>query len=401
MQAQLACLAIVSILLNPFNNYLPQSEDIFEDIKVSYIFGEEITFQVNFNASIAVQEVFLFIQPEGQTIQFERDFISNPNEIVFKYDTNIHSLRPFTQFNYWFRVILENGEIRVSESYSFDYIDNRFNWKTLEDDQLQINWYEGNQRFGQTILDKAQVGIESVKSYLPVTLTKQIRIFNYSSSDDLQTALQLFQTPSILGHTNPDLGTILLSSQVDNEQQKEFERKIAHDIMHILQYQILGQNYQYIPLWLSEGMAFNAEMYSNPDYQKALENAVQSSSILPIDSLCQSFPSDMSTSTLANAEADSFVRYLYKSFSTSELLNLLVTFKDNVSCEQGTQKGLSTSLKQLDYHWQQEVLGVDVGRLIIKNLSPYLVLLLILVITPITVILFRRKKRTRHFKGKY
>ena len=74
------------------------------------------------------------------------------------------------------------------------------------------------------------------------------------------------------------------------ERQLLAEQRIPHELMHIFLFNSTPLGYKNIPVWLTEGLASLAELYSNPDYPIVLEEAVKDEGLLPMSTLCGGFP---------------------------------------------------------------------------------------------------------------
>ena len=162
----------------------------------------------NFTGS--VQEVYIFIKPDGQETRVESANLDILGKAEYSVDLNQKPLQPFTQVVYWFRANLPDGSQVESKKANFVYEDNRFTWQKLEEDGFQVNWVEGDLSFGQAALNTAKEAKTSATKYLQVTLPQPLKVYIYPRSTDLQKALQLGQFPWIAGHASTALGTILV-----------------------------------------------------------------------------------------------------------------------------------------------------------------------------------------------
>ncbi len=364
--------------------------DIFQDVGVFYRFGEEVVFQAQFSHPIGVQEAYLFIRPSGENTRLETLEISQDGKARLVYDAMRFPLRPFAHTQYWFRIVTTSGEEIESQRYAFDYVDNRFAWITLSNDHYQVNWYEGDMSFGQQVLSAAENGLQSAQTYLSLPPPQPVKIYVYASATDLRKTLQRSQETWVAGHASPDLGVIVVSIPPGTEQNLELERQIPHELMHLLQYQLVRDGYHKMPLWLLEGMASLAEINPNPDYSRVLGNAIESQALLPIRSLCRAMPREASQAFLAYAQSASFVQYLHQKFGSEGIKTLMLSYQSGLGCEEGAQAVLGHSLTQLEGQWQSEALRVNPAGFALQQMAPYLLLLLVILISPALMIVFTK-----------
>ncbi len=217
-------------------------------------------------------------------------------------------------------------------------------------------------------------------------------IYIYPSALDLQSALNLTPNSWIAGHASPDIGVILVSIPTGPDQRAEMERQIPHELMHIAQYQAAGNGYNRLPAWLTEGMASNAELYPNPEYQRVLQNAIDADTLLPMVNLCAGFPRELSGALLAYAQSSSFVRFLVQNYGASSLRDLITAYQDGLGCEEGIRSVFNQSIAQLETRWHQEALGRNLSAAAWRNLKPYF-LILVLILLPVSITLLPHRKQ--------
>ncbi|MBN1304601.1 MAG: hypothetical protein JXA13_09205 [Anaerolineales bacterium] len=356
-------------------------------IGVSYFFGEQITFQISIESSIPVTSVQVFFRDEFQ--QNTRNFpmvLSPEGNATYTFDASERVIRPFAQIPFWFQVELENNESFTSERYSFRYTDNRFEWKEKKEGLLSIYWYTGDEAFGQALLDTARTSLSTILELVPITLEEPVDIYVYPSTVELQGALYLGGVEWAAGHADPDLGVVLASIEPGPEQSLVIEKNIPHELAHILLYQFTGPGYDNLPVWLREGIATQAELYPNPDFEYHLKKAAKDRTLLPISDLCESFPTDNPSAYLAYAESYSFVGFIKNNYGQSGLHAMIAAYSDGMDCQQGAQKALGVSLTQLNNQWLRTNLNsspASIAMISLQEFIPYIILLSIILAVPV------------------
>jgi hypothetical protein len=277
------------------------------------------------------------------------------------------------------------------------HANDHFNWQTLEAGMLTVHWYQGDAKFGQAAMDAAQTGLESIGRYLPSELKQPIEIFVYANPADLQSELLTGSEKWIAGHADPAQGVVRVVIEPGSEQGIVMEQRIPHELMHVMLYRHVGSGYQTVPAWLREGMATLAEIYPNTDYDRVLAESMQAHRLIPLKDLCVSFPADTGQAFLAYAEARSFTNYLRESYGSNGLLDLAAAYADGATCERGTERALGVSLSSLESQWRTSTLGQNPALSTLQNISPYLVLLCLVLIIPLVGIAstLRRKRKSQ------
>jgi len=163
------------------------------------------------------------------------------------------------------------------------------------------------------------------------------------------------------------------------------EQRIPHELMHVMLYRQVGAGYQQLPKWLNEGIATQAEINPNADYDRVLLDASNGNTLIPLADLCAAFPADSAQAFLAYAEARSFTTYLRETYGVPALLNLAHIYTEGVDCDNGAQRAFGVSLAQLELNWREKNLGQNIWGVAFRKLLPYLVLLGLLIFIPLIV----------------
>jgi hypothetical protein len=364
------------------------------DSHVNYVFGEEIIFQAHFESSVPIRQVAVLFSAQGDAhTESGIATLQSDGEAIFKFELKNYTLRPFSTVKYRYRLELEQGEPYLSDFLSFDYIDNRFNWQKLDDAPFRVFWYSGDISFAQEALDVAQQGLERAQTLLPVELKQPtINMYVYDNATDMQAALGPEGDAWIAGHADPSLGVLIVALPDGPDQRLLMAQRLPHELMHILLYEAMGDSYKNLPIWLNEGLASSAELYPNPDYQVLLKNAYQKNSLLPLNSLCEVFPRDVSNALLAYAQSASFTNYLHQRFGKSGILALVQNYSNGLSCERGVEAALGKSMAQLERQWRSDTFsenGLSTG---LGNMLPWLVLPALVIGIPLVLALLKGRK---------
>lgn len=353
------------------------------EARAEHRFGEEIRFFARIQSPIPIQNASVTFRTADGLAQTQPMSVNADGTAGYRYDARLNLLPPFARIVYWFDVTLTDGTSFTSQQFDFIYSDNRFAWQTVEDGALRVHWYEGEAAFGAAVLDAARRGIDSVRALLPMESAGTIDVYVYASGTDLQSALELGGQSWVAGHASPELGVAMISIPPGPEQSNALERLVPHELTHVLLYQGLGPNYNRLPIWLTEGMASNAELIPNADLDATLAAAVDSNSLLPLSELCAAFPPDTGRAFLAYAQSKSFVRFLLDNYGTTGLSALVSAYADGMDCEEGARRALEQPLSQLEVRWRESALGENRSGVVAMNLFPYLLVLGLVLFVPV------------------
>lgn len=348
----------------------------------TYVFGRQITFTVLVRSPVQIQQATIVILDESLGVSHVRPVVFTNDSSEFVFDTQQNMIRPFSSVSWYYQITLADGSAVQSTTQSIHYEDNRYGWQRLEAGSLRVLWAQGDAAFGQSALNAALTGLQSISSLLPVDLNQPADLYIYPAQTDISF---LSSEAWEAGRAYPDLGVALVAIELDSNQSLNMEQRIPHELMHVMLFRQLGAGYRNLPVWLNEGLATLAEINPTSDYERLLLDASNRNDLIPMQDLCAAFPADSTAAFLAYAEARSFTAYLRDSYGAPALLNLARLYSSGVDCENGTQGALGLSLSQLDEDWREQALGQNVLGVAFRNLIPYFVLLLLLILLPFLV----------------
>jgi hypothetical protein len=389
-------LMVVSISLNTQQVH-GQEGIVVEDAKVAINFGQTITFTAKIKSSIPIKQAsLLFRGVNEEATRVETVQVAEDGSVGFTYDASLNIFPPFSWIVFWFQATLTNDQTYTSVPITFPYNDDRFPWRGLSRANVNVHWYAGDDGFGSSALDAAGAGMLAMNELVPISLSDPIDIYIYSNATDLQNTLLLGGEEWIGGEANPKIGVVLVAIAPGVNQSIEMETKIPHELTHVMLYRSLRDKYALQPAWLLEGMASMVELYPNPDYANTLKIASQNNSLLSFENLCASFPADAGSAYLAYAQSQSFVTYIRDTYGTAGLTRLTQAYGDGFTCELGATNALGTPLSQLDTRWRESVLGQNLAGVAARNLSPFILLMVLVLLVPmwgaIDVWMLRKKR---------
>ncbi len=372
-----------------------QAEVEIIDVKAAHTFGDKVAFSATIRTQAAVGSARLNYQVEGEastrTVPVK---VSPSGALIYIHEMRAGVFRPFAQVTFWFQISLADDKTYESPRYSFLYDDNRYSWQVIQDDDLRLHWYKGNQAFGQSAFEKAQTAYQSLQALLPGPPGKPIHIYVYATAEDVQNTLNLGGGGWVSGHALPDLGVALVSIDTGVSQAEEMARQIPHELAHVLLFRLTGLAYATLPGWLVEGIASQAETAPKTNYAQVLATARQNQALIPLTDLCGLFPSDPAGVVLAYAQANSFVEYLSDKYGATGIRELVQAYSEGLTCEEGARRAMGYTLSELDEHWRKDWLGDHVTGAAFRDLLPYLLLLAIILVVPAWRLLGWKKRQS-------
>ena len=297
----------------------------------------------------------LVIQPDSQQSRQVEVNASADGEIETRYDLTTNGFYPFTRIYFWFEAEMSDGSMSSSSSYWFDYIDDRFVWKSNSTNLFTIFWVEGDTSYGQKLQSIARSGLERSTQILPVVPVVPVEIYVYPDTSSMQSVLTLDAQSWVNGHTFVNSNKIFLADSPSLADTTDLERTIPHETMHLLQYQIISTSYSNAPAWLLEGLATQSELYANSDLEREFSTAKNAGTLLSFTDLCHGFPNDANQATLAYAQSSSFVAYIQSTYGNQVFPVLLHNAVNGLDCEQNVKSALGITLQQVELDWKSSI----------------------------------------------
>ena len=373
---------IAFLFINPKQTQAQSGIDL--DLSAESEFGEQITFTARTRSPLQIQRAFIVLQDVMRGMVYREQIFFNADGVsVFVFDTRQNSLRPFTTVQWMIEMTLADGIQLRSQAAVFRYDEDRFDWKQQELNGLRVHWYDGGDDFGLASLNAGQAGLQRIAEFFPPDLSRPVDIFIYASESDLRGTLYGGGESWVAGHADSAAGILTVTIEAGVEQNIQMERRIPHELMHVMLYRQVGEGYKNIPAWLREGMSSLAEVYPDPEYDRFLRDAAVQNDLIPMTELCASFPPNSDSAFLAYAQSRSFTNYLRGGFGTDSLLRLANVHANGVDCERGSQQAFGVSFGKLERDWRVNVLGENSLMSALENIAPYLALLCLVMFFPL------------------
>ncbi len=330
----------------------------FGELTATPSFPEVINFGFSAQTSEEIERVELLFNAVGEeTLHLITADTAEGEQTAFEFGLNMFQnyYPPGLDLEYRWRVTSTSGAVAESETQIIGWYDTRFDWTSISSDQVTVYTYATNENFAEEILASAQGTIDELESVYGVERSEPLRIWVYDSQEDLGGATEPNSEPWIAGVSYP--GRYLVLAAVPDGNSMELRRVIPHEVSHQVLYQATQNPFNFPATWLDEGMATYTQDVGTDGFVELVEEAADSGSLMPIETLNMSFPYD-DTFQLAYAESYSIVSFIIQTYGEEALGNVLTAYKEGVTHEEAVQAGLGISIEELDRLWQAS-LGVE------------------------------------------
>lgn len=320
-------------------------------------FSQSIDFQMSAQDSSAViNKAIIYIQygPAGMdessaqhvvTITAGHTITANWVEKT----TGNNFVPPGTPVSYSWVLSDSAGNSLTGSQQQFRTTDTRFPWQHLTQGMLQVDWYNRSTDFGQAVLTQASADITRISNTLGGGLKDPINLWVYQTDEDFHGSLSPNTYEWVGGIAMPSLHEAEIV--VMDSGDMTLVRDMPHELTHLVFHQLIN-NLDTAPTWFDEGLAVYNQQYHEPAMTNALHDALNTHSLLPLDSISLSFPANGDQAYLAYAESWNLVGYMYSTFGQPKMAKLIQEMS-NASNDFDTDLKLSIGMDQdhLENQW--------------------------------------------------
>ena len=353
---RLSVLILVFLLCFAFaHNYVQAQEAISATYSTEAEFPTSLTFNLNAQSDSNITRIILNYKIDKITTvtvisEVEPDFyIGRTVDTSWTWDMHQSGLPPGAKVQYRWRIEDAAGhEFKTSwEPAQFD--DNRYNWISLTEDKITLYWYQRDQAFAQELLDTAKEALEKLMLDTGASLERAVEIYIYANSADLQGAL-IYPQEWTGGMSFNEYG--ILAIGIDTKNLAWGKRIIAHELAHLVTYQMTYNPYGDIPTWLSEGLSMYAEGALEMSFQILLNEAISKDSLISVQSVSSAFPTNEKEARLSYAQSYGIVEFLINEYGQEKMLNLLNVFKQGSTYDDALMTIYGFDTNGLDDTWR-------------------------------------------------
>lgn len=259
------------------------------------------------------------------------------------------------------------GNELVTPEHIFYYDDVRFPWQHLENKQVALFWYEGDEAFGQELFDLANAAIERLSAEIGTQLTYQVRIVIYPSEEAFFSAFPRMRD-WIGGRAFPRMGLTVQIIRPDFTTRNWRRRVIPHEIAHLVFHQATDHPLADPPAWLNEGLAVHSEFASHDELRSMVRRAARRGELLPLPYVTGSFGPDHAQVSLAYAQSLSMVEYALERFGPEGMAALMAAYRQGKPTREAMPAAWGMSQEEFYEEWkavttaaarEQDPRGVD------------------------------------------
>jgi hypothetical protein len=242
------------------------------------------------------------------------------------------------------------GQIYSTPRQNLTFLDERFTWKSVSQDNITLYWYAGED-VGPLLLESAVAGLALLENDLGIELNEEVTFYIYGNSADMQQAVLYIQDWAG-GVAFPEYSTILMGVP-PNIAEDWGRRTIRHELAHL----VVGKFGQSCvggrrPTWLEEGLAMYAEGEPSNEVTSDLEAAAADNSFSPFRSLNGAFPAHGDDAGNAYSQSYSMIKFLREQYGQQALQDLILLLAQGEGYDDALTQVYGSNIDGLEQEWR-------------------------------------------------
>lgn len=255
---------------------------------------------------------------------------------------------PGAEVTYFWR-ITSGGVTQETEPQLVTYVDSRFQWKTVSDDQITV-WYSASEDDARSVLAAARESLDKNSARLQTTVDFPVKVFFYPSAREMQPAILADDAEGVI-----TLGEVVYSDTAMVAADAVPLDIARHEVAHIVIRQAVREPYQ-VPDWLNEGLAVFSQREPLRGQRDALDSAIERDAVLSVRAISSaSAGSQGSTVSLFYGQSWSLVKYLLETYGDQKFADLFRAFNDGATTAEALQQVYGVDQDGLENEWRASV----------------------------------------------
>ena len=236
------------------------------------------------------------------------------------------------------------------------FADPRFQWQTVRDGTITVNYYVGGQRDAEVMALVARETVEKAARLLGTTVDFPIKIWAYASRRDFQIALaheSVSSDPGVLGQAHEPDTFIMVVDRLSSPSALDTAR---HELTHLVTARALSRGpYQELyPSWLNEGTSVYLQVSPNDvGYVDALEKAIKEDTVVPLKSLTAGTRNR--NVGLFYGEGYAIVKFLVDTYGPEKFAQMIAAFNRTGQIDEAFRDAFGADQTGIYERWRESV----------------------------------------------
>lgn len=348
---------LMLLLVSSFSWASAQSTITISKNEIVSGFPGKLTFQVSASSSGEIQQIKLLYRTNGSTCQSataQQEVDLTPASSVdaeWAWDfTQSGVLPPGAEVSWQWQVSDASGDILLTDEQSYLVNDTRHDWNTLKSAQVTLQWYEGNNSFGKSLLGIANESLDRMAANAGIQPTGQVWLTIYPTTQEL-LEVDIHASEWAGGIAYPEYNSSIMA--IAPGDLSWAGSVIPHELAHLVSdAMIFNCKGIYPPTWLGEGLAVYAEGETSPANLKSVTTALEHDKLPPLRTLGNGFSSDAGDAGLSYAQSGMVVTYMVGHYGAQKMTELLASMQSGNGFDKALRLVYGKDTDGIDAEWR-------------------------------------------------
>jgi hypothetical protein len=331
---RLTYLSIIILLLglySPLKSNAQSPISVDKNLIVSD-FPDKLVFQITASSNAKIESIKLLYRTSGATCQSSvaqqvMDFTPALKvDSEWDWDFTLSGVLPPGVEVFWqWEISDAAGNTELTDEQSYLVNDPRHDWNTLSDDQVNLQWYRGDNTFGQALMGMATRSLERMANNAGVRPSSQIWLTIYPTTDEL-LEVDIHASEWAGGIAYPEYNSTIMAIAPGEVEwaSSVIPHELAHLVTEAVVFNCMGM---WLPTWLSEGLATYAEGDTSEYDLDQVTTALDDGDLPPLRTLESGFSSVSEEANLSYAQSGMVVTYIIDTYGSEKMSELLNSIK--------------------------------------------------------------------------
>ena len=244
------------------------------------------------------------------------------------------------------------GNVTMSDSRKFEYLDPRYDWRRLAQDDFTVIWHNRPERAVRSMAADASVRLRAVRELFGLEGDYDFKAVIVNSRAEANRSFppvsDTAQDTALYGGFAFNNYGVLALSGLNRDS-------LIHELTHLMFAERVDSPRAKPPAWLNEGLA----MYFEPGggYREVgVQRAMRSDDLIPLRHM-RTVPGRPEEVRLFYAQSASVVRFLMDEFGAGRMDTLLTELNEGRSIDAALKSAYGVDVDELDAGWRRYLAG--------------------------------------------
>jgi hypothetical protein len=256
----------------------------------------------------------------------------------------------------WHVTDADGNELRT-DVQTITWLDDDYDWETVEGDSINLHWYQGDQSFAEALHTAAVDALVYIEESMGLEPDGPIDIYVYGSFAEMRDAVY-YEPGWTGGQAYTSHNIVIVAVPPDDATSAVWGRDVEeHELTHVLVHRYTFSCLFSIPTWLDEGLAEFVERGGDGlgDDRRDFETAVDDDTLFSVRGLGGSFPEDPEKAHAAYVQSYSLVDFLITEYGPDKILALLTHLREGVAIDDALQEVYGFDQDGLEDDWREQI----------------------------------------------